>query len=130
MRKPTPYDFTAACRLLAPVEWTAACGPTTNTGPQHDHDEALGRYSHQSEQAQPNSHLQQSSPRPRDGAYWDETADLMLDYFELLAGVHRDELFDGFIKWLQRSPAERKCYETGDDMTRATLVDWYLKIVR
>ena len=92
MRKPTTYDSTAACRLLAPVEWTAAGGPTTNTGPQHDHDEALGRYRFK------------DPPRPRDAAYWNETADLLLDYFELLAGAD-SELVDAFLEWLKRSPA-------------------------
>jgi hypothetical protein len=118
MRTPKPYNFAAACRLLAPVEWTAACGPSTNTGPQHDHDEALGRYCFK------------DPPRPRDDAYWDETADLLLDYFELLAGARYSEaLEEGFIAWMKCSPGASKCYKEGDDMDRAGLVDWYLRVV-
>jgi hypothetical protein len=69
--------------------------------------------------------------RPRDDAYWDETADLVLDYFELLAGPDdAARLVDGFIDCLKRSPGARRLYEEGDDMTRARLVEWFLKIMR
>ena len=69
--------------------------------------------------------------RPRNEAYWDEAGDLLLDYFELQAGALDSEtLVDGFVAWLKRSPAEYRQYVDGDDMTRATLVDWYLRVVR
>ena len=69
--------------------------------------------------------------RVRDEAYWDEAGDLLLDYFELQAGALDSEtLVDGFVAWLKRSPAEFRQYIEGDDMTRATLVDWYLRVVR
>jgi hypothetical protein len=111
--RPTPYDFVAACRLLATVDGLA-------TAPyQHDHDEELWR------------HWFKNAQRPRDGSYWEETADLVLDYFELLAGPRDCEaLFEGFLAWLKRSPGARKQYEDGDDMSRAALVDWYLRVVR
>ena len=59
----------------------------------------------------------QRARRPRDEAYWNETADLVLTYFELVAGtVYCDELLDGFIGWLKHSPGARKQYEEGDDI--------------
>lgn len=70
-------------------------------------------------------------PRARDQAYWDETGRLVMDYFELQAGaLYSETLEGGFIAWLQRSPAEQRQYEEGDDMTRAALVDWFLRLVR
>jgi len=69
--------------------------------------------------------------RVRDEAYWDEAGDLLLDYFELQAGALDSEtLVDGFVAWLKSSPDEFSQYIDGDDMTRATLVDWYLRVVR
>jgi hypothetical protein len=69
--------------------------------------------------------------RNRDGAYWDETAGLVLDYFELLAGDGFSEsLVDGFVAWLKRSPAAHRRYVQGDDMDRAALVEGYLKLGR
>ena len=56
---------------------------------------------------------------------------MVQDYFELLAGtVYCDALWDGFIDWLARSPDALRQYEEGDDMNRAALVDWFLKVVR
>lgn len=69
--------------------------------------------------------------RPRDEAYWDATLRVVMDYFELQAGAHCSEtLEEGFIAWLERSPAELRRFEEGDDMRRAALVDWFLKVVR
>jgi hypothetical protein len=68
--------------------------------------------------------------RPRDDAYWAETARLVKDYFELQAGARSSgTLLDGFFEWLERSPAEGRRYREGDDMARASLVDQYLRIV-
>jgi hypothetical protein len=93
---------------------------------QHDHDEELGMYWYPAEP----SVRRQSASRPRDAAYWNETARLVLDYFELRAGRHfSEELFDGFIRWLRRSPNERRRYLQGDDVQRAMLVDWFLRVV-
>lgn len=117
MREPTRDDYAEARRLLAPVlEWTAVDG-LTPAKYLHDHDEELGRY------------WFKDPPRPRDDAYWDETADLLLDYFELLAGADSERLVDAFLEWLKRSPGARRQYEEGDDMARAGLVDWYLRVV-
>jgi hypothetical protein len=68
------------------------------------------------------------SQRPRDDAYWDDTADLVLDYFELLAGPDCGPLADGFVEWLKRSPDAHRRYVEGDDMDRASLVERYLKL--
>jgi hypothetical protein len=55
----------------------------------------------------------------------------VLEYFELKAGTLDSEpLVAGFIGWLRRSPVEHSCYRNGDDMARAALVDWYLRVVR
>jgi hypothetical protein len=74
-----------------------------------------------------------AAPRPaRDNAYWDETADLVLEYLELLSGAaaaaDREPLLDGFIDWMKRSSRARAQYVEGDDMTRAALVERYLKL--
>ena len=174
--RPTPYDFAAACRLLAPVEWTGGGGLIAAPF-LHDHDEELGMYWYQAERAQPSCPSPRQYPlpdrnvpspppsalrsttledarevihltrelrrslglesrsvprrrRPRDDAYWEETARLVKDYFELLAGVHSETLLEGFVAWLKRSPGECRQYKEGDDMSRAALVDWYLKLVR
>ena len=67
----------------------------------------------------------------RDQAYWNETASLVMEYFELKAGASYNEtLHEGFVTWLKGSPAHRRQYLEGDDMRRAALVDWYLKVVR
>jgi hypothetical protein len=66
-----------------------------------------------------------------DWAYWAETGSLVMEYFRLQAGAaYSKTLRQGFITWLKRSPAERGQYVDGDDMRRAALVDWYLKVVR
>ena len=66
--------------------------------------------------------------RPQHGRYWDETANLALEYFELQAGaLDSGFLVAGFIGWLKRSPAERHCCRTGDDMARAKL--WSLQVL-
>ena len=175
--RPIPYDFAAACRLLAPVEWTGGGGLTAAPFP-HDHDEELGMYWYQAERAQlsypsphqypvpdrlmlsarpsaaPSTTLEDArevirltrdlrrrlglesmrvprARRPRDDAYWEETARLVMDYFELQAGPRNSEtLLNGFLEWLKRSPAEGSRYMAGDDMVRAALVDWYLRLVR
>lgn len=127
---------------------------------QHDHDEELGCYWYDDPPPKPGPKPKQtarvpalvgrratyvispaaprSTPagfqrlgRPRDAAYWDETASLVLEYFELQVGsLDSEMLVAESIDWLKRSPAERRCCETGDDMARAALVDWFLRIVR
>jgi hypothetical protein len=126
-------------------------------GYQHDFDEELGCYWYGDPPSQPrpleaHRHRVGQSRRPikrvpprvrcappdppplrraRNEAYWDEAGDLLLDYFELQAGaLDSESLVDGFVAWLKRSPAEFRQYTDGDDMTRATLVDWYLRVVR
>lgn len=74
------------------------------------------------------SHRRDSGYRGRDDAYWDETADLVLNYFELLAGPNCAALVEGFIDWLKRSHDARNRYLRGDDMDRAALVERYLKL--
>ena len=70
-------------------------------------------------------------PRPRDQAYWNQTGRLVMEYFALQAGDSDSEILrEGFIGWLKRSPAERRQYVNGDDMRRASVVDWYLRLVR
>jgi hypothetical protein len=70
-------------------------------------------------------------PRRRDRAYWEETGRLVMEYVELQAGAqYSNTLHNRFIGWLKHSPAELALYETGDDMTRAALVDWFLAVVR
>jgi hypothetical protein len=70
-------------------------------------------------------------PIRRSDAYWVETGALVMEYFVLQAGAaYNDTLRQGFISWLQRSPGERRQYEEGDDMKRAAMVDWFLKVVR
>jgi hypothetical protein len=104
----------------------------------HDHDEELGTYWY--DEPPTNTHdvtsatkaLLNSSPaRLFDEAYWVETGSLVREYLMLQAGsAYSDPLRQGFVTWLKRSPAERRQYVDGDDMRRATLVDWYLKVVR
>jgi hypothetical protein len=123
-------------------------------GYQHDFDEELGEYFYGDPPLKPNAvkaadvnapikaGCKQGNPRPpveptstgcrrrRDEAYWSEAGDLLFEYFALRAGTrYSDALVDGFVGWLGRSPAEFKRYVEGDDMARAALVDWYLKVV-
>jgi len=64
----------------------------------------------------------------RDDAYWDTTAALLLDYFELLAGPDCCALVAGFADWLKRSRDAHHQYVEGDDMDRARLVERYVRI--
>jgi hypothetical protein len=125
-------DYAEARKLLAPV-WDG----TASSGYHHDLDEELGCYWF-------------NSPPPRiahgDGwtalldcvpsrlqsrAYWLETGTVVMDYFELQAGAcYSETLRYRFIAWLERSPRERRQYEAGNDMTRAALVDWFLRVER
>lgn len=66
--------------------------------------------------------------RARDDVYWDATANLVLDYFELLAGPECAPLVEGFVRWVKRSPDAHRRYVDGDDMDRAALVERYLGI--
>jgi hypothetical protein len=154
----TPDDYAEARRLLSPVfeailapncEATAADGLTAG-GYHHDHDEELGMYWYNNPPANTRNvagvtnALRDRSvvpltkgfgrPRPRrarDEAYWAETGRVVLDYFELQAGaLYSATLAEGFVAWLERSPDEQRRYDDGDDMTRAALVDWFLKVVR
>lgn len=147
--RPTPDDYAAARRLLVPAVFrgTAADGLTAG-GYQHDHDEELGTWdNHPSPNTRNVAGVTKSlldrpvvpltkafdrpRPRRRDEAYWNETARLLMDYFELQAGaLYSETLHEGFVAWLARSPAEFRRYENGDDMTRAALVDWFLRVVR
>ena len=120
---------------------------TLPSGYQHDFDEELGCYWYGDPPPKPRAFKAPikcvtlpvrrapadppSFRRPRNEAYWDEAGDLLLDYFELQAGnLDSEALVDGFVAWLKRSPAEYRQYIDGDDMTRASLVDWYLRVVR
>ena len=108
--------------------WARACDPISFNGLaaesyHHDHDEELGMYWY------PELHSRRQ--RTRDLAYWIETGRLIREYLELQVGSgYNDTLRQGFIEWLQRSPEERRQYMDGDDMQRAALVDWFLKITR
>jgi hypothetical protein len=87
---------------------------------QHDHDGELRRHWYDP-----------SNPSCHDTAYWLETGRLVREYLKLRAGDdYTDALRQGFVGWLQRSPAERRLYVSGDDVQRAALVDWFLKVVR
>ena len=94
----------------------------------HDHDEELGMYWYES----PAKGLLHG-PRPRRGdiAYWLETGNLVREYLMLRAGVaYSETLRQGCVTWLQASPERRQQYESGDDMQRAALVDWFMRVVR
>jgi hypothetical protein len=83
-------------------------------GYQHDHDDEL-------------PHLQAG----QSAAQWVETGSLVREYLMKRAGHEYSELLrEGFVRWLQRWPAERQQYLQGTDRQRAALVDWYLKVVR
>jgi hypothetical protein len=139
--RPTPDDYAEARRLLATAvfERTAADGLTPGRY-EHDHDEELECYWFNDPPPNPAPNTRNVAgatkafdrPRPRrDEAYWDGTARLVLDYFELQAGaLYSETLEEGFVAWLQRSPGERRQYEESDDMKRAALVDWFLRVVR
>jgi hypothetical protein len=128
LMRPTPDDYAEARRLLASTfEGTAADGPPTGKH-FHDYDEELGMYWYDNPAK---GLLDPSRTRHRDEAYWLETGSLVREYLVLQAGVdYSDMLRQGFIAWLKRSPGERRQYVDGDDMRRAALVDWFLKVVR
>jgi hypothetical protein len=130
-KRPPVDDLDAIRRLFTP---TYDDGTTAQY--QHDHDAEVAAY-----QADPRPDVQnkalitallaQPHLRHRDNPYWDETANLVMEYFELQAGVRYSEtLRERFIRWLKRSPAERRLYADGGDMQRAGLVDWFLKMAR
>jgi hypothetical protein len=126
-------DFIAARELLASVLIpTVADGFAARY--HHDHDEELGKYWYKEPVAQtPRQSFGQASnsvgERRRDETYWAATIGLLLEYFELQSGGD-ERLLDGFAAWIDRCPTERRLFEDGDDMTRAALVDWYLRLVR
>jgi hypothetical protein len=102
---------------------------------QHDHDEELGAYWFGA--PPPNAGGITASPIDAlpamlpDPVYWMETGNLVREYLALQAGPdYSDTLRQGFVTWLKGSRAERQRYVDGDDMQRAALVDWYLKVVR
>jgi hypothetical protein len=69
--------------------------------------------------------------RGRDDAYWNETRSLVLDYLALQVNEEDFERYRfAFIAWLRASPDFLKAYRDGDDMARAALVDWFVKMVR
>ena len=116
--KPTPDNYAEALWLLA----TAAADGRTAGRYEHDHDAELGCYWFNDRRPRPNK---------RDVAYWLETGNLVREYLMLKAGAaYSETLCQGFIAWLKRSPSEGRQYEQGDDMRRAALVDWYLRVVR
>lgn len=130
-------DFIAARKLIASVLDEPPAYGLTTAEYHHDHDEEVGMYWY----TNPLVNIRQTTavqelpalhpPRCRDEAYWTETADLMMEYFELQAGDDDSEtLREGFIGWMERSPSALTHYENGDDMARAALVDWYLRLVR
>jgi len=127
--RPTPDDHAKARQLL----WVRACDPIPDDervaeSYHHDHDEELGMYwyGHPTKAL-----LEHPVQKRRDLSYWLETGNLVRDYLILQAGAaYSETLHQGFVTWLQRSPAERRQYEEWDDMRRAALVDWYLNVMR
>jgi|SRR5579864_8148 len=116
MRRPTPDDYAQARKLFA------AALDATPAGYHHDHDEEFACFSFNDPPL---------SSKPHSLAYWLETGSLVREYLMLQAGVaYDDALRQGFVRWLKHSPAERRRYIHGDDMQRAALVDWFLKVVR
>jgi len=117
MRRPTPDDYAEPRRLLA-----SGLDGIPADGYQHDHDEEFECLSF---------NRAPLSSKPSSLAYWVETGSLVREYLMLKAGVFYDDaLRQGFVRWLKHSAAERGRYIHGDDMARASLVDWYLKVVR
>jgi hypothetical protein len=117
MRRPTPDDYGEARKLFA-----SALDATPADGYHHDHDEEFEFLSFNSPPL---------SSKPGSLAYWLETGSLVREYLMLQAGdAYDDALRQRFVRWLRGSPAERRRYIHGDDMQRAALVDWFLKVVR
>lgn len=139
----TPDDYAKARRLLA----SAVVGGTFDDGPvraayHHDHDEELrtwdqNAFPHLRSSARSvtgstsrSAHRRHAAPAD-DLTYWLETGRLVSEYFRLQADAADSEVLrQGFIGWLRRSPAEHRLYLDGDDMTRAALVDWFLRLAR
>jgi hypothetical protein len=125
-------DLAEARRLFEPPS-----EHSVGAGYHHDHDEELGFRFNDSPQPRKiddgdrlTALLDSLPSRLRSRAYWIETGTVVMDYFELQAGARYSQtLRYRFIAWLKRSPAERRQYEAGDDMSRAALVDWYLRVV-
>lgn len=117
-----PEDYADAHKLLTDAVVGGATGNRLRTHQyHHDHEELWFK-----EFTEP-----ASRSKVRDLAYWTETGELVREYLALQAGNAYDEtLQQGFIAWLQRSPIERTQFENGDDMTRASLVDWFVKAAR
>src|SRR3954469_21852277 len=101
---PTPDDYAKARELL----WVA-CDPIPGDErvPEryhHDHDEGLGTYW---DGNPARALLERPLRKRRDLSYWLETGRLVRDYLILQAGAGSSEtLHQGFVTWLQRSPAE------------------------
>ena len=133
--KRTPNDDD----LQLEITWVRACDPIPEAfkGYHHDHDEELGMYWYDSPEKE---RLERPLPKDRephadselyDLNYWLKTGSLVREYLKLQAGAaYGDTLRQGLVTWLQASPVRRQQYEKGDDMRRAVLVDWYLKVVR
>jgi hypothetical protein len=103
---------------------------------QHDHDEELSAYWYSdpprtADVTDASKTVVNPPPaRLRDRVYWLETGSLVREYLKLQAGADYSEMLrQGFVTWLKRWPAERRRYVDGNDMTRAALADWYLKVV-
>ena len=129
-----PEDYADAQQLLAPFgEGPAFHGLPINKDRldkqyAHDHDEELGMYWYGNPAR---ALLERPLRKGADVQFWLETGNLVREYLILQAGAaYSDALDRGFVTWLQRSPAERRQYDNSDDMQRAALVDWYLKVAR
>jgi hypothetical protein len=119
---PTPEDYAAARKLVA----EAFYGGVPANGC------AVNRYHHDLEELWSAEFLEPPSrSNKRDLRYWLETGNLVREYLMLQAGTaYNDTLRQRFIAWVRRSPDKRRQYEEGDDMARAALVDWFLRVVR
>jgi hypothetical protein len=83
---------------------------------QHDHDEELGMYWYPDSGAAGSSAANRHTTKPSATA----------------SARHRgtrETLLDGFASWLERSPGARLRYQRGNDVHRAMLVDWFLRVV-
>ena len=118
----TPADYADARTLIAQALFDGATADALAANRcQHDNEE-LG-YVEFTKPSPPS--------KPGELRYWLETGGLVREYLMLQAGEsYSDELRRGFITWLKGLPAERRQFETGDDMARAALVDWFLRVVK
>jgi hypothetical protein len=128
------------------VDWFLGAHPQSAvSAPVHDHDddtEWCGSDDPETEDSEEldtedaDTMLCDATPdgphrRDVDVGYWLDTLTLVKGYLRLQAGSnYSDDLYLGFLMWVGRWPAERRAYINGDDMQRAALVDWYLKVVR